>query len=378
MDAGIYIHIPFCKQACHYCNFHFSTSLKNKTALLDAIACEIDLRKIEWQNTQFKSIYIGGGTPSLLNNLELKQLFGKIKRNFHVSENAEITLEANPDDLNKKYLEELKDTGINRLSIGIQSFRDRDLIYMNRAHNAKEALDVVWLAKKAGFEQISIDLIYGVPGMSESAWLENLEHAAAMPINHISCYALTLEPNTALNHFVKSGKSPAPDEALASKHFELLTEKVAEKNWDHYEISNIAIDGQRAIHNSSYWNGTPYFGLGPAAHSYDGKNKRFWNISNNSKYIKGIKTGSGFWKGETLSNTDRFNEKLMTGLRQKEGINYEELNALFKDNKQKQLFLSNLYKLGEKELLEKKDNRWTLTKKSLFLADHVVSELFLV
>lgn len=378
MKAGIYFHIPFCKQACHYCNFHFSTSLQNKTELLAALTQEIDLRKTNWQTLEYQSIYFGGGTPSLLKYSELNDLLHKVRANFQIIDNAEITLEANPDDLNKNYLNQLIDAGVNRLSIGIQSFFDKDLDFMNRAHNASEALKVIEDAKIAGFNKISIDLIYGVPGMTDQQWVENLKIAASLPIDHISCYALTLEPNTAFHHFVNNNKMPAPNDESAERHFKLLQGFVDEKNWNHYEISNIAIGNSKAIHNSNYWNGSPYLGLGPAAHSYDGKGTRSWNISNNPNYIKRINKGLEFSEKESLTLKDQFNEMLMTGLRKKNGISFSQTNSLLANEKLKEDYFRNLKSLENKGYLENMQDNWSINKQHLFIADSIISELFWV
>lgn len=377
MTAGIYIHIPFCKQACHYCNFHFSTSLKNKTALLNAICKEIEQRRSEWIQHDFQSIYFGGGTPSLLSAEELSVITDLLFDTFQIEKSAEITLEANPDDLNVDYLNQLKANGINRLSIGIQSFRDEDLKYMNRAHNSKEALASIELAHKAGFEEISIDLIYGVPGMSLLDWEKNLEMASNLPVNHLSCYALTIEPKTALDHFIKKEIYQAPDDNLTADHFSALQNWASKMNWDHYEISNIAMNGKRALHNSSYWNGKPYVGFGPAAHSFDGKKTRRWNIANNAKYIRALNNNDSFSQSETLSKKDLFNERIMTSLRKKEGIAIEEIEALLIDSISLKIFQKAVQRLKQQNLITIENNYLLLSKEGQFLADHVISELFL-
>lgn len=376
MKAGIYFHIPFCKQACHYCNFHFSTTLKNKSSLLNAIGREIDLRKKDWQKHDYQSIYFGGGTPSLLNYSELNELLNKVKSNFSINENAEITLEANPDDLSKDYLKQLLDAGINRLSIGVQSFFDKDLEFMNRAHNEKEAVRSIEDAYNIGIKQISIDLIYGTPGMNNAQWLDNLKIAASLPISHISCYALTLEPNTAFHHFVKKEKMQAPDDGLAEQQFKMLQDFVNEKKWEHYEISNIAIDKKRAIHNSSYWNGNPYIGFGPSAHSFDGHKTRAWNISSNAKYIRDLEAGVSFSEEEVLTKQDRFNEILMTGLRRKEGLSFSKITDYLDDEVQANEFKKNLNSLKKKKHLLTEGDNWKINKESVFLADYIISELF--
>lgn len=377
LKAGIYIHIPFCKQACHYCNFHFSTSLKNKTALLEALTKEIEIKKNTWNKFNYQSVYFGGGTPSLLNPEELKEIISLLNKNFKIQNNAEYTLEANPDDITKEYLSSIKNIGINRLSIGIQSFHKKDLQYMNRSHNDLQAINSIKLAHNAGFKNLSIDLIYGTPTMTDKKWKENIDTASKLPISHLSSYALTLEPNTALNYYVQSGKYSAPDDEKAARHFEILTDYVTKHNWDHYEISNIAIDGKHAVHNSNYWSGSPYLGLGPAAHSFDGKNIRSWNISNNAKYIKNINQDLPFSESETLSNKDRFNESIMTGLRQKEGISIDSLNYLIDINNQKTI-LQELERSAEKGYLILDRGKWAIVDDFRFMADQIISDLFLI
>ncbi|MDX1545081.1 MAG: radical SAM family heme chaperone HemW, partial [Christiangramia sp.] len=284
--SGIYIHIPFCKQACHYCDFHFSTSTKKKSQLVEMLGRELVLRKNELDSEEIETIYFGGGTPSLLNKEELDQIFQTVFENFKVTENAEITLEANPDDLTQEKLKMLSESPINRLSIGVQSFFEEDLQLMNRAHNSDEALSSLKHAKRY-FDNISIDLIYGIPGQTNAQWKENLQTALDLEIPHISSYALTVEPKTALEKFIEKGKIKAVDDEQYREQFEILVSTLTTNGFEHYEFSNFGKPGYHSRNNMAYWMGRTYLGIGPSAHSFDG-NSRKWNISNNTLYIKAI------------------------------------------------------------------------------------------
>jgi oxygen-independent coproporphyrinogen-3 oxidase len=373
--SGIYIHVPFCKQACHYCDFHFSTSLKKKDAMVLALAKELKLRNKEFQEERVASIYFGGGTPSRLMIEEIRFLIDVIYRNYNVSENPEITLEANPDDLSEDYLIGIKEIGINRLSIGIQSFFEDDLKMMNRAHNSEEARTCLELATNY-FDNISIDLIYGIPKMSNKKWLLNIETALSFNIPHISSYALTVEPKTALYSYIKKGIIPQPDEDVAQVHFEILVNKLAEKKFIHYELSNFAKENYFSKNNSSYWLGKKYIGIGPSAHSYDGE-KRGWNISNNALYIKALEENKLPIETEKLSKTDRYNEYIMTGLRTIWGVSLDRIVTEFGQN-----YLSYLNqqaaKYIENRLLFVDGNILRTTKKGKFLSDGIASDLFLL
>lgn len=399
--GGLYIHIPFCKQACHYCDFHFSTSLKKKGELVDALCKELILRKDEI-NGIIETIYFGGGTPSLLSSEELQQIFDTIYKNYTVSENPEITLEANPDDLVDASLSEdvslivdvninaavslsavedlpetklksLKKVGINRLSIGIQSFIEEDLKLMNRAHNATEALDCIVQAKKH-FENISIDLIYGIPGMTNERWKKNLEIALSLDVPHLSCYALTVEPRTALKKFIDKGIVPPVDEEVAKQHYEILVEETEKAGLDNYEFSNFGKPGFHSRNNTAYWEGKTYLGIGPSAHGYDG-NTRSWNVSNNTKYIKSIEAGELPSEKEILSKEDKYNEYIMTGLRTKKGVSLEKVEKEFGKS-----FSEYLLKQAEShlknELLFLENQILTVSKKGKFLSDGIASDLF--
>ncbi len=372
--AGIYIHIPFCKQACNYCNFHFSTSLAYKDAFLDALCKEIDLRANFLDDNILDTIYFGGGTPSLLSTEELNKIFRILGQYFDLSKLQEVTLEANPDDLNEEYIQMLRnETIIDRLSIGIQSFREEDLIFMKRAHNAGEALECIGLAKNAGFDKFTIDLIYGTPGMSDDAWLNNLKIASELGMEHLSCYALTLETGTPLAKEVQKRPEFTPLEADAERQFRILMEFADEQDYEQYEISNFAKNEKFAIHNSAYWKGAPYLGLGPSAHSFDGKS-RSWNVANNQQYIKSLNDSVLPLETEQLSLKDHYNEWILTRLRTKWG-----LDPAFPDNLQSGW--SAIFENSIKEFVESGFVKWNgevylLTTEGKLLADYISSALF--
>ncbi|RTL12554.1 MAG: radical SAM family heme chaperone HemW [Flavobacteriaceae bacterium] len=373
--SGIYIHIPFCKQACHYCDFHFSTNLKKKDEMILALAKEIEMRKSEFQDEIVQTIYFGGGTPSILSIEDLRFLIDAVYRNYRVVENPEITVEANPDDLTENRIIELSKNRVNRLSIGIQSFFEDDLKMMNRAHNVEEAKKCLETATQY-FENISIDLIYGVPEMSNEKWLQNIETALSFGVPHISSYALTVEPKTALYSFIQKGIISQPDDEVAQEHFQILVDKLSENGFIHYELSNFGKENYFSKNNSSYWLGKKYIGIGPSAHSYDGKN-RGWNISNNSLYIKSIQENKLPIEIETLTKTDRYNEYIMTGLRTIWGVSLDRVEQEFGKtyldylNQQASKFI-------EDHLLFVDENILRTTKKGKFLSDGIASDLFLL
>ena len=373
--SGIYIHIPFCKQACHYCDFHFSTNLKKKDEMVLALAKEIEMRKNEFQNDIVETVYFGGGTPSILQIADLRFLIDAVYRNYKVVSTPEITVEANPDDLSEVRIIELSKNKVNRLSIGIQSFFEDDLKMMNRAHNVEEAKKCLEIATQY-FNNISIDLIYGVPEMSNEKWLQNIETALSFGVPHISSYALTVEPKTALHSFIQKGIIPPPDDEVAQEHFQILVDKLSENGFIHYELSNFGKENYFSKNNSSYWLGKKYIGIGPSAHSYDGKN-RGWNVSNNSLYIKSIQENKLPIEIETLTKTDRYNEYIMTGLRTIWGVSLERIEQEFGKN-----YLDYLNqqaaKFIEDHLLFIDDNILRTTKKGKFLSDGIASDLFLL
>jgi len=374
--AGIYIHIPFCKQACNYCDFHFSTTLKMKASFVDALLIEIDLRKTVFDQETIHSIYFGGGTPSLLSDLDLARIFDKIYSSFLVSPMAEVTLEANPDDLSRSKIVQLKNTPINRLSIGIQSFRDQDLKFMNRAHNSKEALNSIKMCKQEGFTNLSIDLIYGTPGMDNSAWLENLNTAFDLNIPHVSSYALTVEPKTQLHYQILNKTVPNVSENNSAEQFSVLMNQMSKNGYEHYEISNFCKPGAYSKHNSSYWKKDRYLGLGPSAHSfYD--NKRLWNVSNNAQYIKSLKVNNLPLQEETLTLENRYNEYVMTSLRTIWGCSIPIIQKDF-SNELAVYFRKEINEYVKENYVFVKNEVYYLSESGKLLADKITADLFKV
>ncbi|MCB9426004.1 MAG: radical SAM family heme chaperone HemW [Flavobacteriales bacterium] len=374
--ASIYIHIPFCKQACHYCDFHFSTSANYQSDMVLALAKELELRKQELVNENVTTIYFGGGTPSVLDIEQIQVLIDSVYENYKVSKQPEITLEANPDDLSEAKIKALANTPINRLSIGVQSFFDEDLQLMNRAHNSGEAQKCLQLAKEY-FENITVDLIYGVPGMSVERWEENINRVLSLDIPHVSCYALTVEEKTALASFVNNGKIPAPDEQLALLHFEVLVERLTQRGFVHYELSNFGKEGYFSENNTNYWKGEKYIGIGPSAHSFDGQ-CRSWNVSNNQKYLKELSNNELPSEKEVLSIEDRYNEYVMTGLRTQWGVSLGKIEQKF-GKEYLAYFTRQLQKhLDQKTLELIDDDQVKATQKGKFLTDGISSDLFKV
>lgn len=371
--AGIYIHIPFCKQACHYCDFHFSTSLKKKDDLLCALVKELELRKDEFKQATVETIYFGGGTPSLLSNSELQVLIDSVFKNYQVALSPEITLEANPDDLTKDRIIQLSDSLVNRLSIGIQSFFEADLKLMNRAHNVEEAKICLDVATKH-FDNISLDLIYGIPGASNAQWLENIEIALSYNVPHISSYALTVEPKTALASFIKKGVIDDVNDEQAHEQFHILKDNLEQEGFVHYELSNFGKQGYFSKNNSAYWQGKPYLGIGPSAHSYNGK-QRSWNVRNNTKYIKAIQRNELPIEVESLTLIDQYNEYIMTGLRTIWGVSLQKVEndfgKVFKD-----YLIEHANIFINQHLLYIDDEHLRVTKTGQFLSDGIASELF--
>lgn len=373
--SGIYIHIPFCKQACHYCDFHFSTSLKKKDEMVLALAKEITLRKDEFKDEVVETIYFGGGTPSILDIADIRMLIDEVFKNYKVIDNPEITVEANPDDLTEQRIIELSNNLVNRLSIGIQSFFEDDLKLMNRAHNVEEAKRCLEIATQY-FNNITIDLIYGMPNMSNKKWLQNIEMALSYNIPHISSYALTVEPKTALDKFIKQGVISPLDDELAQEHFHLLVDKLEANGFIHYELSNFGKEEYFSKNNSSYWLGKKYLGIGPSAHSYDGE-KRGWNVSNNTLYLKSLAENQLPQETETLTKTDRYNEYVMTGLRTIWGVSLDRISTEFGPtyldylNRQSAKYI-------EDHLLFIDNNILRPTKSGKFLTDGIASDLFLL
>ncbi|WP_304142678.1 radical SAM family heme chaperone HemW [Mesoflavibacter zeaxanthinifaciens] len=373
--SGIYIHIPFCKQACYYCDFHFSTSLKKKDQLISALAKELQLRKDEFKNTTVETIYFGGGTPSLLSIEELQFLIDTVHENYSVATSPEITLEANPDDLFEEKIIELSQSPINRLSIGIQSFYEKDLKLMNRAHNAEEAKKCLEIATQY-FDNISLDLIYGIPNSTSQEWLNNIETALSFGVPHISSYALTVEPKTALANFIDKGIIDDVDDEVAHQQFHQLIEKLEDAGFEHYELSNFAKPGYYSKNNSAYWLGKPYIGIGPSAHSFNG-DQRAWNVKNNSIYIKKIEENVLPLEIETLTKNDKYNEFVMTGLRTIWGVSLSKIEDKFGLHYKNFLIKEAQFYINEQLLYIEKDSL-KATKKGKFLTDGIASELFML
>ncbi|MCW1964068.1 radical SAM family heme chaperone HemW [Chryseobacterium viscerum] len=373
----IYIHIPFCKQKCSYCNFHFSTSLNFKDDMLSAMKTELMLRKDELQNRTLKSLYFGGGTPSILSVDEINSLIDEALRYFSFEKDIEITLEANPDDLDKSFLKQLAGTPVNRLSIGTQSFFEEDLKLMNRAHTASEAEGSIKRAQDFGFENLSIDLIYGSPTSNLEIWKENLNKTIALEVPHISSYALTVEPKTALENWISKGKVKSPKEEEQNREFYYLSDFLKDNGFEHYEVSNFAKPGFYSRHNSSYWKYQEYLGIGPSAHSYNGFDVRSWNVANNKQYIKKLNDKLLAKEEEILSKEDQFNEMIMIGLRTIWGVDLTSLKNKFSDRLLEHFQREIKTKLEEGILIVENDHL-KIPEKHWFMADGIASDLFIV
>lgn len=371
--AGIYIHIPFCKKACTYCDFHFSTSLKQVDEMVAAICTEIRLKK-DRISEQIGSIYFGGGTPSVLTAAALQQIFDTLVDCFSIAADAEITIETNPDDLDARKISELRQLPVNRFSIGIQSFFEEDLRWMNRAHNANEAESCIKRSQDAGFENLSIDLIYGYPLLTDEKWLSNIEKTIELQTPHVSAYSLTVEAKTALANAINKGKQVGISDEQSAAQFIILTEKLANAEFEHYEISNYALPGKYAVHNTNYWRGISYLGIGPSAHGFNGYN-RYINIANNAKYLALLGNKQLAETVEELNKLDRFNEYIMTSLRTMWGIQLDKINTDFGQGyvnltlKQAKPFIAS----GR---LSTKDNVIKLTSEGKLFADGIAAELF--
>lgn len=374
--ASIYIHIPYCKQKCTYCNFHFRTAQNDKIEMLKSIKKEIELRKFYLNGATISSIYFGGGTPSILNKEEIESIIQTIYHHFTIDINAEITLECNPDDLDKKMLTDLKEIGINRLSIGIQSFDDDDLKFMNRSHNAKEALECIHLAKEAEFNNITIDLIYGLPNQSNEKWKQNLKQMLDLNIQHFSAYALTVEPKTVLKHLIDKQKVIPLDNKITVEHFNTLAQIATENDFIHYEISNFGKQGFFSNHNTAYWKNQHYLGVGPSAHSFNGTSRQ-WNLASNKQYIEMVNANNAYFEIEQLSNTQQYNEYIFTALRTMWGVELDYIKTQFGATAH-QYFekqVSNWVNQGKIKQLE---NNYTLTSRGKLYADAISSDLFIV
>ena len=372
--AGLYIHIPFCKKACHYCNFHFSTSLKNRKKIISSMIKEIEIKSIGYEDL-IETIYFGGGTPSLLSIIEIDSLIKAVIDNFKISKKPEITLEANPDDLNISKLKELSNSLINRLSIGIQSFNDQDLKLMNRSHNSFDSINCIDNSLKY-FDNISIDLIYGMPNSNLISWEKNLNLALNWDLNHISAYALTVEPKTALEKYIQKEIILPLDEEFVYDQFNLMYDKLSDLNYINYELSSFAKKGYFSKNNSGYWLGKKYVGIGPSSHSFDGFS-RSWNVSNNTLYISDIQNNKMYHQKEKLTQIDQYNEYIMTGLRTMWGISLSNLQEKF-GKKIENYFVKKSKKFIESKLLIIENDLIKTSKKGKFLSDGIASDLFLI
>lgn len=369
--AGIYIHIPFCKKACYYCDFYFTTSKRLKGNFLTALKKEVFLRKQYLApHDKVETIYFGGGTPSQFSGGEIGALIQQVKDNYPVAADVEVTVEANPDDLTPIFVKELKEAGVNRLSIGVQSFFNEHLQWMNRAHTANEAIEAIELAQTSGISNITLDLIYGIPGMTSFQWLKNLEQFFALNVPHLSAYSLTVEDKTPLDKLIRTGKYQGPSEGISAEHFELLMQVMDDKGWLHYEISNFASnEGMISRHNSAYWKNKPYVGLGPSAHSYNGSSRQ-WNVSQLQEYIDSLELGELRFEQEMIGDKERYNEKILTGLRTLWGVEVQELGAFGAH------FIQESASYIKTQDIEIKDGRYLLTRKGKYIADTIASDLF--
>ncbi|MFZ1378213.1 MAG: radical SAM family heme chaperone HemW [Saprospiraceae bacterium] len=372
-DIGIYIHIPYCKRKCSYCNFHFSTNFSTKDDLISSILLEIQARKHESQDMRVSSIYFGGGTPSVLNSIELNRIFDMLLQHYQIGEGIEISFEMNPDDVVSSYVKELVRTPINRISLGVQSFHDSELRFMNRVHDANVSNESIRLLQDFGYGNLTIDLIYGVPQSSTETWAANLNKLLEYNLNHFSAYLLTVEDRTKLSFDVKNSSVKMVTDEIAIEQMNYLLDFAEASGFEAYEISNFAKEGYRAIHNSNYWKGIPYLGFGPSAHSYDGVNRRA-NISHNLDYIKAVSTGLDYFDIEILSNKNRCNEFLMLNLRKIEGIDLALLEENFT------AYFPRIYKIFQQyevsgDVIEK-NNFISLTKKGRMISDKIISDLF--
>lgn len=373
--AGIYLHIPFCTQKCHYCNFFSLASKKNTDAFVSAICQEIILQKNYLQNEVVSTIYFGGGTPSLLKSDDLNKILESLFSNYQIAEDAEITLEANPDDLNFEKLKELSTSAINRLSIGIQSFDNEDLQFLNRSHSSLQASEAIANALLLGLSNISIDLIYGIPTLTNEKWITNIEKAIKSGVQHISAYSLTVEANTAFDLFIKKGKIKAPEEEKSAYQFEILMDIMKKEGFIHYEISNFCKENFYSKHNSNYWKQLKYLGLGPSAHSFNLESRQ-WNVANLQQYINDINAGNIPFEKEILTDSQKFNEFIMTGLRTIWGVNLNEIQIKFGEKNYTNL-TKNSSKYIDNETIIIQNNHMILTEKGKFLADGIASDLFI-
>ena len=374
--SAIYIHIPYCKQKCTYCNFYFRTNLKDKNNLIESLIKEISLTKNYLKGTKLKSLYFGGGTPSLLNKENLDLILRKVKKYYQISSETEITIECNPEDLTIEKLKDLKNLGFNRLSIGVQSFIDQDLILMNRNHDRNQAINSVKNAQIAGFKNISIDLIFSLPNQSLKDWNENLKIAFELDIQHISSYSLTIEEKTKMKYMIDNNKLSVLEEVESSNHFRLLVQECEKRGFIQYEISNFGKKNFFSTHNSNYWVGSEFLGIGPSAHSYNGESRR-WNISSNSKYIQSIKNNIIPSNKEKLTNSEKFNDYIMTSLRTIWGSDLILIKKKFGSSIYSDLNKHIQKWIKSKDVYQEKEKIY-LTTKGKFISDSICSDLFIV
>ena len=375
--SGIYIHIPFCKQACTYCDFYFSTSGKMIDELMAGIIKEIHLQQNYFKDNtdqQINTIYFGGGTPSIIKPTHLQNIIEAIRNNFKVAENLECTIEVNPDDCDAANIKAWQQMGINRVSCGIQSFYDNDLLFMNRTHNAKQAEASIKRMQDHGLENISIDLIYGLPNMAEQHWAANLNQAKSLEITHLSCYSLTVEEKTVLAHMVKKQQVKL-DEQAAARNFEYLMHWSTQNGFEHYEISNLCKPGYQSKHNSAYWQGVPYLGIGPSAHSYNGQFRQH-NLPNMYTYLKSLAKNKLNSSQEHLSFTEKYHEKILIGLRLSKGIAHADMQNYF-DNKIEKHFKAMLNKHLEKSNIVIINDNFALTNQGKLIADYIIQDFFI-
>lgn len=373
--AGLYIHIPFCRNACHYCDFHFSVSLDYISPMLNAIQQEIASRREFLDGEVLDTIYLGGGTPSLLSSNQLETLFGVIRDHYQVSMDPEITLEVNPEDISPQYVDGLLNVGINRLSIGIQSFFDENLKFMNRRHDKSQSYYCLEIAREAGFENINIDLIYGVPGLTMEKWAENLDISTDFSPTHIAAYHLTYETGTVLDYRRKKLRFNLQNDQQSHQQYHLLVEKLENAGYTHYEISNFAKAGYISKHNSAYWKGKKYLGAGPSAHSYDGKVRR-WNIARNASYMKKIKQGAVYHEQEILDKSALFHDYLITGLRTIWGADLDYIEKKFAPAYARHC-LQKAKPFLQSGRIKKNGSTLFLSRDGMFIADHIATALFL-
>lgn len=373
--AGIYIHIPFCRKACHYCNFHFSTQTQHINAFVEALLIEIELRG-NYISSPIQTIYFGGGTPSLLSAEQIITIVQKLQTNFDLTQLEEFTLEANPDDISSDNLLLWKNMGVNRLSLGIQSFQNEALAWMNRAHEVNQSHQAIQMAQYAGFNNISIDLIYGTPHYTKEHLLADLKIIEEYKIPHVSCYALTVEEKTALHSMIEKGKMQNVATEVQAEHFEIIVDYLNNIGFEHYEISNFAKPGNRSKHNSSYWKGIPYIGLGPSAHSYNGTSRQ-WNVANNALYMQSLEKRELTFEIEQLDQAAQYNEYMMISLRCIEGFDLKHIESSF-GKAYGEHTQSVIQKLEAQDVLEQTNNGYCLNKSAKFLADGIAAEFFIV